>query len=46
MVAKQQIAINSLIDRVNKLENYGKGMFFSFLCTVTAETIRGNTEIR
>ena len=36
---EQQIAINSLIDRVNKLENYGKGMFFSFLCTVTAETI-------
>jgi len=29
MVAKQQIAINSLIDRVNKLENNGKGMFFS-----------------
>ena len=38
-IEEQQIAINSLIDRVNKLENYGKGMFFSFLCTVTAETI-------
>ena len=34
MVAKQQIAINSLIDRVYKLENIGKGMFFSLFCTV------------
>ena len=31
MVAKQQIAINSLIDRVNKLEDHGKDLIFALL---------------